>query len=101
LTAPSLQAGTPNDLAPELLDGAAADARSGIYSAGVLIYQTVTGRSPRGDFERLAGPLDAIVRRVLSRHPARRHQSAAELRDALLKMVPPNRGQSCRASTAS
>lgn len=38
--------GTVAYIAPELVTGAAADARSDIYSAGIMLYEMLTGRQP-------------------------------------------------------
>ncbi|HXU70521.1 MAG TPA: serine/threonine-protein kinase [Polyangia bacterium] len=91
-------------LAPELLDNKPADARSDVFSAGVVLHELLTGRylfvdqSERETLRRvseqpIAPPsrhnphvtrgLDAIVLRALSRDPAQRFASANELADAL------------------
>ena len=88
VTQPDKVAGTPLYLAPEVLEGAAPDPRQDLYALGVLLYEMVTGTRPQGDFAPLAGPLDAVVRRLLAPDPARRHASAAELAEALRALVP-------------
>jgi serine/threonine-protein kinase len=76
--------GTPHYMAPESLDGARPDPRMDVFSAGVLVYQMITGKVPRGDFEPLQGGLDPIVRKALAPEPSHRYRSIDEFRDALL-----------------
>nr|WP_294548955.1 serine/threonine-protein kinase [uncultured Rhodopila sp.] len=55
--------GTPSYMSPEQFMGQAVDARSDIYSAGVLFYQLLTGDRP---FE---GSMSAIMYKVLNTEP--------------------------------
>jgi serine/threonine protein kinase len=56
--------GTPSYMSPEQFMGQVVDARSDIYSAGVLFYQLLTGDRP---FE---GSMSAIMYKVLNTEPA-------------------------------
>ena len=93
--------GTPQYIAPEVLQGARADARSDLWAVGVVLYQMLSGRLPfQGAtmFElssailkepmpplpgKVPAALRAIVERCLEKTPADRFQNAAELRTAL------------------
>lgn len=94
-------AGTLTHMAPEVLLGGRGDARSDIWSLGVLLYQLVSGHLPfdgRTAFEtsaailgerpqplgrRIPLALRLVIERCLARNPDERYQRAAELRDAL------------------
>jgi eukaryotic-like serine/threonine-protein kinase len=94
--------GTPAYVAPERLDGTPAQPATDVYSLGVLLYETVTGRVPypAETWDELAEALDvpqppmdgmpdevaAVCLRCLDRDPVRRptaYQVAAELRGLL------------------
>jgi eukaryotic-like serine/threonine-protein kinase len=96
--------GSPQHMAPEIVEGREADARSDLFSIGTILYWLATGRLPfqasnptailrrvlEGDFEdprmadaRVSDALAGIIVRCLAVDPAARPASAAEVRDAL------------------
>jgi serine/threonine protein kinase/tetratricopeptide (TPR) repeat protein len=98
------EAGTMPYTAPEQFRGEAVDFRTDIYSLGVLLYESGTGKRPfRGTNSanlisdilsktpeapskvrpELSTGVDAIILRCLAKEPARRYQRASEVRVAL------------------
>ncbi len=94
--------------APEVVQGGAGDARSDVFSMGVLLFRALTGEEPFGgptDEEvtrvllELTPPkpsrlsptvlpeLDEVVMRALAKDPAQRFQTAGEMRAALQAAV--------------
>src|SRR5262249_36773438 len=63
--APIVPAGTLPYMAPELLQGAAGDARSDLYSLGVLLYEVVAGCRPFA-----ATDATTLVREIIRAEPA-------------------------------
>jgi tetratricopeptide (TPR) repeat protein len=101
LTATGTVVGTPHYMAPEILQGKPADARSDLWALGVVLHEMLTGGLPfQGStaFEvtsailRQAPPplpagvpsgLRTIVERCLEKQPEKRYQNAGEVRAAL------------------
>jgi tetratricopeptide (TPR) repeat protein len=101
LTAAGTVVGTPHYMAPEILQGKPADARSDLWALGVVLHEMLTGRLPfQGStaFEvssailsQAPPPLPAgvpsglrtIVKRCLEKQPEERYQTAREVRAAL------------------
>jgi len=89
--------------APEVWSGATADARSDLFSLGVVLWQLVTGRSfqdaqtavgaaapdPSLAFPALPRDVADLVLRALAPEPGRRFQSAREVVEALGRFLPP------------
>jgi serine/threonine-protein kinase len=105
LTATGVLAGTLSHMAPEVLVGGDADARSDVWALGVLLYELAMGELPftgRTPFEtssailgdpprRMSGrvplALRLVIERCLAKAPAARYQRAADVRDALASIA--------------
>ena len=104
MTRTGLVVGTPRYVAPEVVKGGTADARSDVYGVGALLYFALSGQRlfseakqenlfhliltgkyrPIGRVARhVPRDMRRIVRRCLDRIPARRYASASELASAL------------------
>lgn len=94
LSATGAAVGTPFYVAPESLRGLPPDARSDLYSLGVVLYEALTGDLPVGRFRRLREVratidprLDDLVMHLLESSPERRVASAKELGSDLARIL--------------
>jgi Tol biopolymer transport system component len=99
-TVPGMVLGTPQYMAPEQLEGSAADARTDIFAFGAVLHEMITGRkafegksqahlaaailsvdpSPVSTVQPKAPPaLDFLIKRCLAKDPEERLQSATDL----------------------
>ena len=83
MTGTGVIVGTPSYMSPEQALGRPVDARTDIYSFGVLATELVTGHRPAADATLPAGPLSAILGRCLHADPAQRPRDGGELLAAL------------------
>ncbi|HEX2061590.1 MAG TPA: protein kinase, partial [Thermoanaerobaculia bacterium] len=107
VTQQGLIVGTPHYMSPEQVQGKQLDARSDVYSMGVLIYEMLVGRRPFESssltgvltahiMEKAVPPIElrpevsrevnAIVMRCLEKNPAARYADAGELLSDLDKV---------------
>lgn len=81
-TADGVLLGTIRAMSPEQARGRKVDARSDLFSLGVLLYEMASGRSPfSGD-----GPGDTLAR-ICSHQPPPLHEIAADVPEALSRLV--------------
>ena len=104
LTEAGMAIGTPDYMSPEQLSGVELDFRSDLYSAGVVLFECLTGRlpfeadtpwsliakhleeappDPRSVNPEVPEALARVVLRAMAKDRERRYQTAAELHDAL------------------
>jgi len=94
-------------ISPEQINGRDTDERSDIYTLGISLFETITGRlpferrtdyalmhahvmenppSPREYLRRMPPELEAVILKAIAKDPNRRYQSVTEFRTALLEL---------------
>ncbi|MBA2394868.1 MAG: protein kinase [Ktedonobacteraceae bacterium] len=100
--------GAPEYVAPEIVQGAPADARSDVYSLGIMLFELLTGKLPFSGTDPFAVAmqhvqqrvpslqtlssdvlpgLDLVVQRAVDPDPSQRFQSATKLVNAFARVL--------------
>jgi len=109
VTRPGVAPGTPEYMSPEQARGIFLDQRSDLFSAGLVLYECLTGRPafsggsghdilqkvvhaepprPSSYTGEVPAALDRITAKALAKEPALRYQTADEMLDDLAAVVP-------------